>query len=181
MSTWCIATRGKREQTSADYCLNCIPMQLLAGIPNNFPADYSGAFTAVPRGKLFKLGLQASERFWEREQIYGGISWTAQDITQIWYPSHGIHRKKGVLLAAYIYGGHVQRPVSPIYPRRSGMELGDQPGREGASRLPALHRKRRQRGVASDEPHARLRGGMERRVVSTLVRAPSGAALAITI
>ncbi len=96
---------GKRQQVSADYCLNCIPMHLLAGIPNNFPADYSGAFTAVGRGKLLKLGLQASERFWEREQIYGGISWTAQDITQIWYPSHGIHRKKGVLLAAYIYGG----------------------------------------------------------------------------
>jgi monoamine oxidase len=95
--------RGKRERLSADYCLNCIPMQLLAGIPNNFPADYSGAFTAVGRGKLFKLGLQARERFWEREQIYGGISWTAQDITQIWYPAHGIHRQKGVLLAAYTF------------------------------------------------------------------------------
>ena len=95
--------RGKREQLSADYCLNCIPMHLLAGIPNNFPPDYSGAFTAVGRGKLFKLGLQARERFWEREQIYGGISWTAQDITQIWYPAHGIHRQKGVLLAAYTF------------------------------------------------------------------------------
>ena len=94
---------GKRDQLSVDYCLNCIPMHLLAGIPNNFPTDYSGAFTAVGRGKLFKLGLQARERFWERENIYGGISWTAQDITQIWYPAHGIHRPKGVLLAAYTF------------------------------------------------------------------------------
>ena len=103
---------GKRKQMSADYCLNCIPMHLLSGIPNNFPADYSGAFTAVGRGKLVKLGLQASERFWEREQIYGGISWTAQDITQIWYPSHGIHRKKGVLLAAYIFGDALRATAS---------------------------------------------------------------------
>jgi monoamine oxidase len=98
-------SRGKDQRLSADYCLTCIPMHILNGIDNNFPADYSAAFSAVGRGKLFKLGLQARERFWEREQIYGGISWTAQDITQIWYPAHGIHRPKGVLLAAYTFGG----------------------------------------------------------------------------
>ena len=97
--------RGAERRLSADYCLDCIPMHLLAGVDHNFPPDYAGAFTAVPRGKLFKLGLQARERFWEREQIYGGISWTSQDITQIWYPAHGIHKQKGVLLAAYTFGG----------------------------------------------------------------------------
>jgi monoamine oxidase len=108
--------RGKRDQLSADYCLNCIPMHLLAGIPNNFPADYSGAFTQIGRGNLFKLGLQARERFWEREQIYGGISWTTQDITQIWYPAHGIHRQKGVLLAAYTFGGTAGDRFSSLPP-----------------------------------------------------------------
>jgi monoamine oxidase len=88
----------------ADFCLNSIPVQLLAGIEHNFPADYAAIFTAVPRGKLFKIGFQARERFWEREGIYGGISWTMQDITQIWYPAHGIHRSKGVLLGAYTFG-----------------------------------------------------------------------------
>ena len=43
------------------------------------------------------------ERFWEREGIYGGISWTLQDIQQIWYPAHGIHRQKGVVLGAYTF------------------------------------------------------------------------------
>ena len=76
----------------ADYYLNCIPMQLLAGIENNFPPEYSSGFTAVQRGKLFKIGLQMKERFWERERRHGGISWTMQDITQVWYPAHGIHR-----------------------------------------------------------------------------------------
>src|SRR6185436_13104599 len=94
---------GQYVTTKADYVLNCIPMHLLAGIEHNFPAEYVAGFTAIPRGKLFKIGFQMKERFWEREGIYGGISWTLQDIQQIWYPAHGIHRKKGVVLAAYTF------------------------------------------------------------------------------
>jgi monoamine oxidase len=94
-----------RHKLSADYCLNSIPLQLMAGIAHNFPSDYAEVFTVVPRGKLFKIGFQMRERFWEREMIYGGISWTTQDITQVWYPCHGIHRPKGVVLGAYVYGG----------------------------------------------------------------------------
>lgn len=94
---------GKLITTRADYCLNCIPMHLLAGVEHNFPREYATSFTAVPRGKLLKIGFQMKERFWEREGIYGGISWTMQDIQQIWYPAHGIHRKKGVVLGAYTF------------------------------------------------------------------------------
>ena len=94
-----------RKKITADFCLNGIPFQLMAGIPNNLPADYAAAFTAVPRGKLLKIGFQMRERFWEKQQIYGGISWTTQDITQIWYPCHGIHQRKGVVLGAYLFGG----------------------------------------------------------------------------
>ena len=159
--------RGKREQLSADYCLNCIPMHLLAGIPNNFPADYSGAFTQIGRGKLFKLGLQARERFWEREQIYGGISWTAQDITQIWYPAHGIHRQERRAARRV----HVRRTTPSDrfanLPPAERHRTRDQPGRKDPSAVSQLHRKRRQRRVAPDEPHARLRRVVERRVVSS--------------
>ncbi len=94
---------GEYVTTKADYVLNCIPMHLLAGIEHNFPKDYAAGFTAIPRGKLFKIGLQMKERFWEKEGIYGGISWTMQDIQQLWYPAHGIHRQKGVILAAYTF------------------------------------------------------------------------------
>lgn len=97
--------KGKREKLTADFCLNNIPLHLMAGIEHNLPPSGAGCFTAVPRGKLLKIGLQARERFWEREGIYGGISWTTQDITQIWYPSHSIHKRKGILLAAYCFGG----------------------------------------------------------------------------
>ena len=99
--------RGEQTVIDADYCLNCIPVQLLAGIDNNFPDDYAAALLLIPRGKMAKMGFQMKERFWEREGIYGGISWTSQDIQQVWYPSHGIHRQKGVVLAAYPFNPEV--------------------------------------------------------------------------
>lgn len=100
-------TGGTRTTIEADYCLNCIPVHLMAGIDNNFPSDYAAGLSEVPRGKLQKIGFQMKERFWEKEHIYGGISWTSQDIQQLWYPPHGIHRQKGVILGAYTFGPEV--------------------------------------------------------------------------
>jgi monoamine oxidase len=94
---------GRARKISVDYCLNCIPAHLLHGIRNNFPHEYLTAMANVERGKLFKAGLQMKERFWEKENIYGGISWTNQEVEQIWYPSHGIHGDKGVMLGAYVF------------------------------------------------------------------------------
>lgn len=94
---------GKLHTEQADYCLNCIPAQLMPGIENNFPAEYTDVLKEFRRGHLAKIGLQAKERFWEKEGIYAGISWTAQDIIQIWYPGHGVYKQKGVLLGAYTY------------------------------------------------------------------------------
>ena len=55
----------------------------------------------VPAGKV---AFQASRRFWELDQqIYGGISWTSRDATQIWYPSGGLQQPKGILVGAYIW------------------------------------------------------------------------------
>jgi len=45
-------------------------------------------------------------RFWEHEHnIYGGITWTDQDITQIWYPNHGFQNASGIIVGAYIFDG----------------------------------------------------------------------------
>jgi len=94
---------GGAAVIDADFCLNCIPAQLMAGIENNFPAEYRDGLASLEAGHLFKVGFQVTERFWEREGIYGGISWTNQDITQIWYPSHGIMGSTGVMLGAYTW------------------------------------------------------------------------------
>ncbi len=98
--------KGRNKQINADYCMNCIPKHLLTGIDNNFPKEYIEALSAIGRGKMFKIGIQMRERFWEREDIYGGISWTDQNIEQLWYPPHGIHKSKGVMLGAYTFNAN---------------------------------------------------------------------------
>jgi len=92
---------GKRKRISADYCFNSIPAYFMSGIPNNLPSDYQDGLKAMKPGWGFKIGLQMKERFWEREGIYGGMTFTNQRIGEIWYPSTGIHQQKGIVLGAY--------------------------------------------------------------------------------
>jgi monoamine oxidase len=105
---------GRAEAIDADFCLNCIPAQLMAGIDNNLPTEYVQGLAALETGHLFKVGFQVKERFWEREGIYGGISWTKQDITQLWYPSHGIMGSTGVLLGAYTWDEAIGKRFSEM-------------------------------------------------------------------
>jgi monoamine oxidase len=90
----------------AHHVVCTIPLPALRTIDADFSAALAqaiarGAETYVP---AVKVAFEAQERWWEaRERIYGGISWTAHDITQIWYPSHGFHDAGGILLGAYIW------------------------------------------------------------------------------
>jgi monoamine oxidase len=53
------------------------------------------------------MGLEYKRRWWEEDdRIYGGITPTDLDITQIWYPSYGYHSKRGVVLGYYNFGGN---------------------------------------------------------------------------
>ena len=94
---------GQRKHITANYCFNSIPANIMNGIPNNFSKTYRGALASFGRGKLMKIAFQMKERFWERQDIYGGISWTNQPIEQIWYPSHGINQQKGIMLGSYAW------------------------------------------------------------------------------
>lgn len=50
--------------------------------------------------------------------IYGGISWTENPITQIWYPSNAYHDRKGVLTGAYNFANNaVQFGRMPVEKR----------------------------------------------------------------
>ena len=108
--------QGENRRIQADYCLNNIPSHLLAGIHNNFPAEYRNALGQIQRGKLLKIGFQMSRRFWEDDDIYGGISWTAQQIMQIWYPSHGHNSAKGVVLGAYVFDQETTEALARLTP-----------------------------------------------------------------
>ena len=81
-----------------------IPLPVLRTIHADFPPRSAPPIAAVDYVPAVKVAFQAERRFWELDDaIYGGISWTARDITQVWYPSAGIHQRKGILVGAYIW------------------------------------------------------------------------------
>jgi len=101
--------RGSERRFNADFCVCTIPMPIFKNLQTNLPARYMGAAQALPVQAAGKIGWQA-DRFWEsKDQIYGGISWTTDDITQVWYPSSGFLSRKGVLTGAYMYGEAADR------------------------------------------------------------------------
>jgi monoamine oxidase len=97
---------GRRSAVDADFVICTIPLSVLKSIQADFSQPVKeaigiGAGVYVP---VVKVAFEAPRRWWETDQnLYGGISWTSRDITQIWYPSHGFHGKKGVLIGAYIW------------------------------------------------------------------------------
>ncbi|HWN10263.1 MAG TPA: FAD-dependent oxidoreductase [Pyrinomonadaceae bacterium] len=104
-----VATKDRRtgalSSIKADYCLSNIPLPILSKIKNNFAEDFSAAVDLCEYDPTCKLGWQANQRFWEndRNQIYGGISYTDDPITQMWYPSYDYFTKNGTLTGVYNY------------------------------------------------------------------------------
>jgi len=89
----------------ADYCICTIPATVLRNILNDFSSLHQSAISNFSYTMAGKVAFQA-RRFWEQDHnIYGGISWTTQDITQIWYPSSGFGKTDGILVGAYMFGG----------------------------------------------------------------------------
>jgi monoamine oxidase len=91
---------------TADWCISTIPLPILAGITksNNFRQPYKDAIAGVKFAPTVKVGWQTDSRFWEKQgQMYGGISYTTDPITQIWYPSWAYFQQKGILTGAYNY------------------------------------------------------------------------------
>lgn len=96
---------GGSVNLDGDYCVCTIPATVLRNIPNDFAAAYASAITNFAYAPAVKTAFQA-RRFWEQDHnIYGGISWTTQDITQLWYPNQEFGAASGILLGSYIFGG----------------------------------------------------------------------------
>jgi monoamine oxidase len=100
-----VEEKGKRRNLKADYCISNIPLPLLKDIPNNFATDFDAAVRRCKYDPTCKLGWQANQRFWESDkwQIYGGISYTDDPITQMWYPSYDYFTGNGTLTGVYNY------------------------------------------------------------------------------
>lgn len=99
--------KGRERKATADFCIAALPPQILARIPNNLGATVKAALafpTATPVGKI---GLEYRRRWWEEdERIYGGITETDMDLAHVWYPSHGFHGKRGVVVGYYNTGAN---------------------------------------------------------------------------
>jgi monoamine oxidase len=97
-------TAGTEQSAEALIAIVTTPLSVLRTIPADFTPAVRDAITAADYVPAGKAAFQAERRFWELDHaIYGGISWTSRDITQIWYPTAGLQQRKGVLLGAYIW------------------------------------------------------------------------------
>ena len=96
-----------KPKSEFDYCISTMSPQLLAKKlePNAHGRQLIDALERIHYVPSVKVGWQANKRFWETDdRIYGGISWTDHNISQIWYPSSGFFANKGVLTGAYNRG-----------------------------------------------------------------------------
>jgi monoamine oxidase len=96
---------GTPTTIDADFCVVTIPATVLGSIANDFSAGHQAEITNFSYTSAVRVAFQ-SRRFWEQDHnIYGGISWTKQDITQIWYPNYRFGQTNGIVLGAYIFDG----------------------------------------------------------------------------
>ncbi len=93
---------GRLRQVTGDFCICTIPLPVLKGIPSDLSPQLKEAIAGVTYAQTGKSGLQFARRFWEDDdRIFGGITRTNLNITQIFYPSHNYYAKKGILVGHY--------------------------------------------------------------------------------
>ena len=135
---------GTEIALEAPIVLVTIPLSVLKEIDADFSPGHKAAIAAGAAGYVpsAKIAFEAKRRFWEEdEQIYGGISWTTQDITQILVSVNRFPRPHRHLLGAYIWTSKIAETFAKLTPaERLGPRAGAR--REASSDLP---RRRRQR------------------------------------
>ena len=124
--------RGEAGDTAvmeADFAICSIPAPVLRDIPSDFSPEVRTTIDSLDFSPAVKLAFQTRSRYWEDDHaIYGGISWTDLDITQIWYPGYGFHRQKGILFGAYIWDDEPATRFGDMAPEerlRQAAEQGD--------------------------------------------------------
>lgn len=90
------------RSVKGDFCICTMPLPVLSNIDHNFSPHVSRAIDFANYIATGKIGLQFKRRFWEEdENIFGGITHSNNEITQIFYPSNDYLSKKGVLIGYY--------------------------------------------------------------------------------
>ncbi len=92
-----------KQFTEADFCVCTLPPPVLAKVPGDFSPAKRTAIASVPYLRSVKVAFEAP-RFWEDEDIYGGLAWTDRPNENVIYPSDRFGAAKGVLVGAYVAG-----------------------------------------------------------------------------
>jgi len=92
---------GTAESVEANYCICTLPFTIL----RNIDADLSPDVKTGGRWRNLRCRIQnclGISPFLEKEySIYGGISFLAQPVNLVWYPSAQLFSERGILLAGY--------------------------------------------------------------------------------
>lgn len=108
---------GNPREVEGNYCICTIPLSVLRDIPADFSPKFADAVRQVPYMDVGKIGLQFRRRFWEEDdRIYGGISWTDQNITQIFYPNYGYLGGNGGVMVGYYHFAEDAKQVGLLTP-----------------------------------------------------------------
>jgi monoamine oxidase len=115
---------GVEKEIAAEYCICTIPLPVLSNIDHNFSSDVSRAIDSVVYMSTGKIGLQFKRRFWEEDEgIYGGITHTNNQLTQIFYPSYDYLGGKGILIGYYNFNDKAVATGNLSYQQREQLAL----------------------------------------------------------
>lgn len=94
---------GEKGSLKGAYCLSTVPGILLNRIKNNFPEDARAALERAHTRPAVRFAYQANHRFWQNDenQIYGGMSFLDNPLSEIWYPSSGFGKQKGGVMGGF--------------------------------------------------------------------------------
>jgi len=99
--TYTQGENGPAKQIAADYCVCAMPLTILRKIKADLDPAHRDAVTKANYRGSYKIPWEAP-RFWETDfNIYGGLSFLAQGVSPLWYPSSGLFSERGILVAGY--------------------------------------------------------------------------------
>jgi len=116
--------KGVEKEVVAELCICTIPLPVLSNIDHNFSSDASRAIDSIVYMQTGKIGLQFKRRFWEEDEaIYGGITHTNNQLTQIFYPSYDYLGGKGILIGYYNFNEKAVATGNLSYQQREQLAL----------------------------------------------------------
>jgi len=117
---WIDTKTGTAGESKADWLVCTIPATVLGQLDIQVSDKKKAAIRALPYGNSVKIGLEMKRRFWETDYaIYGGHSFTDQDISLISYPTgNWFGDGPAVILGAYPFGLGAYRLAGMTHEKR---------------------------------------------------------------